>query len=90
MDLFDDEMFEDDPPRPARPPREPPRRRGPSGETARRVLVAIPWIERPGSHSCNSMSDLMAPRRAARMPTGSAVSGVSGMVAAIATMRSRT
>jgi phosphatidate cytidylyltransferase len=44
LDLFDDEMFEDDPP-PRRPPREPPRRRrGPSGETAKRVLVAIPWI----------------------------------------------
>lgn len=43
-DLFDDEMFEDDPP-PARPPREPRRRRrGLSGETAKRVLVAIPWI----------------------------------------------
>jgi phosphatidate cytidylyltransferase len=43
-DLFDDEMFEDDPPR-ERPPREPRRRRrGPSGETTKRVLVAIPWI----------------------------------------------
>ena len=44
-DLFDDEMFEEEPPRPERPPREPrkPRRRG-SGETAKRVLVALPWI----------------------------------------------
>ncbi len=42
-DLFDDEMFADEaPPRPA--PR-PPRRRQPlRGETARRILFAIPWI----------------------------------------------
>jgi phosphatidate cytidylyltransferase len=41
-DLFDEELFADEPaePRP-RPPREPAPRRG---ETARRVLVAIPWI----------------------------------------------
>ncbi len=49
VDLFDDEMFEDEP----GPPRQPrqqrqgrpgrKRRRG-SGETAKRVLVALPWI----------------------------------------------
>jgi phosphatidate cytidylyltransferase len=43
IDLFDDEMFEDEPQQPERPPREPRRRRG-SGETAKRVLVALPWI----------------------------------------------
>jgi phosphatidate cytidylyltransferase len=43
MDLFDDEMFEDEPQAPERPPREPRPRRG-SGETAKRVLVALPWI----------------------------------------------
>ncbi|HEX5592201.1 MAG TPA: phosphatidate cytidylyltransferase [Solirubrobacterales bacterium] len=45
VDLFDDEMFEDEP-RPApRPPREPRKRsRGGSGETAKRILVALPWI----------------------------------------------
>jgi phosphatidate cytidylyltransferase len=45
-DLFDDEMFADDPPPPERPPRERRRRRGGllAGETARRILVAIPWI----------------------------------------------
>jgi len=45
-DLFDDEMFEDEPTPPQRPPREPrrPRRRGLRGETAKRVLVAVPWI----------------------------------------------
>ena len=38
-------MFEDEPPPPPRPPREPrKRRRGPDGETAKRVLVALPWI----------------------------------------------
>jgi phosphatidate cytidylyltransferase len=47
VDLFDDEMFEDEP-RPSRKrPREPRkrggRRRG-SGETAKRILVALPWI----------------------------------------------
>jgi phosphatidate cytidylyltransferase len=42
VELFDDEMFEDEPP-PPRPPREP-RRRGLNGETAKRVLVALPWI----------------------------------------------
>jgi phosphatidate cytidylyltransferase len=46
QDLFDDEMFAEDPPPPERPPREPRRRRGGilGGETARRILVAIPWI----------------------------------------------
>jgi phosphatidate cytidylyltransferase len=43
IELFDDEMFEDDPPPPPKPPREP-RRRGLNGETAKRVLVALPWI----------------------------------------------
>jgi phosphatidate cytidylyltransferase len=46
QDLFDDEMFAEEPPPPERPPREPRRRRGSMlrGETARRILVAIPWI----------------------------------------------
>ncbi|HSS41853.1 MAG TPA: phosphatidate cytidylyltransferase [Solirubrobacterales bacterium] len=44
MDLFDDEMFEDEPQEPERPPREPRKRRRGSGETAKRVLVALPWI----------------------------------------------
>jgi phosphatidate cytidylyltransferase len=46
QDLFDDDMFSEEPPRPERPPREPRRQRNAalSGETARRVLVAIPWI----------------------------------------------
>lgn len=46
VDLFDDEMLEPEPPkrrRPPKPPR-PPRRRGMRGETAKRILVAIPWI----------------------------------------------
>ncbi len=45
-DLFDDEMFAEDPPPPERPPRPPRRQRSAilTGETARRVLVAIPWI----------------------------------------------
>jgi phosphatidate cytidylyltransferase len=45
-DLFDEEMFEPEPPRRERPPREPrkPRRNLLGGETGRRVLVAIPWI----------------------------------------------
>jgi phosphatidate cytidylyltransferase len=42
VDLFDEEMFEPDPPPQPRPPREP-RRRG-SGETAKRILVALPAI----------------------------------------------
>src|SRR6476646_2525496 len=44
QDLFDDEMFEDEPaPKPTpRPPRKR-RRRGGSGETAKRILFAIPW-----------------------------------------------
>ncbi len=44
VDLFDDEMFEEEPPPAPRPPREPRRKRGLSGETAKRVLVALPWI----------------------------------------------
>jgi phosphatidate cytidylyltransferase len=44
-DLFDDEIFEDEPP--VEPPPSGERRasrRGPRGETARRILVAIPWL----------------------------------------------
>jgi len=44
MDLFDDEMFEEDPPPPRREPRKPRRQRRDTGETAKRVLVALPWI----------------------------------------------
>ena len=44
IDLFDDEMFEEEPAPPERPPREPRRRGGLRGETAKRVLVALPWI----------------------------------------------
>jgi len=46
QDLFDEEMFEPEPPRRERPPREPrrPRRNLLGGETVRRILVAIPWI----------------------------------------------
>ncbi len=45
-DLFDEEMFEPEPPRRERPPRKPRRKRANplGGETARRVIVAIPWI----------------------------------------------
>jgi phosphatidate cytidylyltransferase len=44
IDLFDDEMFEEEPQPAGRPPREPRKRRRGSGETAKRVLVALPWI----------------------------------------------
>jgi phosphatidate cytidylyltransferase len=47
MDLFDDEMFEDEPPRKPRQrpaPRKERRRPGVRGETAKRILVAIPLI----------------------------------------------
>jgi phosphatidate cytidylyltransferase len=47
IDLFDDdELFDEGPEKPReRPPREPRRRRQwGSGETARRILVALPWI----------------------------------------------
>lgn len=45
IDLFDDDMLEAEPPRRERPPRKPrKRRKGGSGETAKRVLVALPWI----------------------------------------------
>lgn len=44
VELFDDEMFEEEPPPAPKPPREPRRRRGLRGETAKRVLVALPWI----------------------------------------------
>ena len=43
-DLFDDEMFEDEPVPPPKPPRPPRKKRGMRGETAKRVLVALPWI----------------------------------------------
>jgi phosphatidate cytidylyltransferase len=46
LDLFDDDLLEDEPP-PARQPRPAPRRRRRSalrGETFKRVLVAIPWV----------------------------------------------
>jgi phosphatidate cytidylyltransferase len=43
VELFDDEMFEPEPPPAPRPPRQP-RPRGLRGETAKRVLVALPWI----------------------------------------------
>ncbi|HKT83474.1 MAG TPA: phosphatidate cytidylyltransferase [Solirubrobacterales bacterium] len=46
QDLFDDELLEGPAPEPKRPPRPPrKRRRGRgSGETAKRILFAIPWI----------------------------------------------
>jgi phosphatidate cytidylyltransferase len=47
IDLFDDdELFDEEPARPERrrPPREPRQRRRGSGETAKRILVALPWI----------------------------------------------
>jgi phosphatidate cytidylyltransferase len=45
IDLFDDGMFEDEPAKPReRPPREPRQRRRGSGETAKRIVVALPWI----------------------------------------------
>lgn len=45
-DLFGDEMFEEQPrpPRRQREPRKPRRQRRGTGETAKRVLVALPWI----------------------------------------------
>jgi phosphatidate cytidylyltransferase len=44
VDLFDDDMFAEDEPRPKPTPRPAPRRGRLGGETAKRVLVAIPWI----------------------------------------------
>jgi phosphatidate cytidylyltransferase len=46
IELFDDEMFEDESPAPEKQPRKPRRRRQRRmrGETAKRVLVALPWI----------------------------------------------
>ena len=44
VELFDDEMFEDEPPPQPRPPRPPRRRRGLRGETAKRIVVVLPWI----------------------------------------------
>jgi phosphatidate cytidylyltransferase len=43
QDLFDEEMFAEEPPPRERPPREPRRRNPLGGETARRILIAIPW-----------------------------------------------
>jgi phosphatidate cytidylyltransferase len=44
VELFDDEMFEEEPEPQPRPPREPRKRRRGGGETAKRILVALPWI----------------------------------------------
>lgn len=44
MDLFDDEMFEEEEPPPPRAPRPPRRQSRLRGETAKRVLFALPWI----------------------------------------------
>jgi phosphatidate cytidylyltransferase len=45
VELFDDEAFEPErPERPKPPPPREPRKRGLNGETAKRVLVALPWI----------------------------------------------
>jgi len=45
VELFDDEAFEPETPeRPKPPPPREPRKRGLRGETAKRVLVALPWI----------------------------------------------
>jgi phosphatidate cytidylyltransferase len=45
QDLFDDELFAEDPPPRERPPRQPRRRRNVlGGETAKRILVALPWV----------------------------------------------
>jgi phosphatidate cytidylyltransferase len=45
QDLFDDELLGEDPAPPKRPPRPPrKRRKRGSGETAKRILFAIPWI----------------------------------------------
>ncbi|HET6997270.1 MAG TPA: phosphatidate cytidylyltransferase [Solirubrobacterales bacterium] len=44
VEIFTDEMFEDEPPPRPRPPRPPRRKRGRSGETAKRVVVVLPWI----------------------------------------------
>jgi len=45
QDLFDDDLFNEDPAPPKRPPRPPRKRRNRgSGETAKRILFALPWI----------------------------------------------
>ncbi|HEY0319321.1 MAG TPA: phosphatidate cytidylyltransferase [Solirubrobacterales bacterium] len=44
VELFDDDSFEPEPPPLPKPPREQRRRRGPRGETLKRVVVALPWI----------------------------------------------
>ena len=43
-ELFDEEMFEEEARPPRREPRKPRRPRRGTGETAKRVLVALPWI----------------------------------------------
>lgn len=43
-DLFDEELFAEEPPPPPRPPRPRRQRRRSGGETVKRILVAIPWI----------------------------------------------
>lgn len=45
VELFNDEDFEPErPPKPQPPPPREPRKRGLRGETAKRILVALPWI----------------------------------------------
>ncbi len=44
LDLFDEELFADQPPPPKPAPRRRRRRSPLGGETAKRILVAIPWI----------------------------------------------
>ncbi|HEX6666604.1 MAG TPA: phosphatidate cytidylyltransferase [Solirubrobacterales bacterium] len=46
MEIFNDEDFEPDPQPTPKPPREPrpKKRRGPRGETVKRIVVALPWI----------------------------------------------
>jgi phosphatidate cytidylyltransferase len=45
IDLFDDdELFDPEPEKPREPAAREPRRRRGSGETAKRILVALPWI----------------------------------------------
>jgi phosphatidate cytidylyltransferase len=47
QDLFDDDLFAEEPAPEKRAPRAPRRRRGPGaarGETVKRILIAVPWI----------------------------------------------
>ncbi|HEX5609351.1 MAG TPA: phosphatidate cytidylyltransferase [Solirubrobacterales bacterium] len=46
VEIFNDEDFEPDPQPAPKPPREPrpKKRRGPRGETVKRIVVALPWI----------------------------------------------